>query len=731
MFSKKTILSIVVAILYTASYSLSADTWSVYTKTNDIQSISVQGNYIWCNTMGGVVRWDRRDSTYVKYSYIFSDSVGAYLSSFNYDIAADSLGNVWVGKHLSTFEYTFDTWRIMGAGLFVTMFVPNDGTLWAFGENGCMAHYNGSVWYWYPQQDFFASCMSEDRTGFLWLGTIDRLTGLSPEGVRCWTGSEFIQYTSADGLLDNYVGGIVIDADNVKWFRTGRGLSRFDGVTWINYPLPDSTAFLWGSLAQSKDGAFWTLGTGGLYRFDGSEWQILPLPEGYTERSNSYSTKLEFDDDGILWFGMEKGLLRFDGNSWSCWREQDGPAINFCSGLFTDSRNGKWFSHSTGIDYFDGSNWTFFPGSSGTHIIEDQNRVVWFAYYQHNIWSFDGKSVVNYTFSGDDIAVDSQNVKWTTKGGTITGGLYSLSNGEWVKECDVKVGGHPQITIDRNDVKWIYSGLYVFCYDGVTLKKYTSADGLYSLKSISGLLAGTDNSIWCISDDRLMRFDGGKWVDRTGDIPGATTASFFDDATIMQWVNTDAGLWKYENGVWTQPIPPASLPGEVKGVRDDPNGTMWLVLGDYLCNWNGAELKTFTSDDGLLPSGASKVVIDKDGVKWLNGFITRFKEDTPVSVESFCGLPRTFSLLANHPNPFNPSTTLSFTLPQSGRSELSIYSITGQRVRTLFSGPLTAGAHSVIWDGRDDSGKPVSSGVYISRLTSGKQTATGRMVLLR
>lgn len=93
--------------------------------------------------------------------------------------------------------------------------------------------------------------------------------------------------------------------------------------------------------------------------------------------------------------------------------------------------------------------------------------------------------------------------------------------------------------------------------------------------------------------------------------------------------------------------------------------------------------------------------------------------------------PAGLTLRQNTPNPFNPSTTISFILPQPGAVNLSVYSITGQKVRTLVSGKLPAGAHSASWDGRDDSGRPVSSGVYLLRLKAGNMTATGRMLLMK
>jgi Tol biopolymer transport system component len=95
------------------------------------------------------------------------------------------------------------------------------------------------------------------------------------------------------------------------------------------------------------------------------------------------------------------------------------------------------------------------------------------------------------------------------------------------------------------------------------------------------------------------------------------------------------------------------------------------------------------------------------------------------------GKPAGFDLKSNYPNPFNPSTTISFTLPASGPVSLSISDITGRKVRDLVSGPLSAGSHSVVWDGRDASGKAVSSGVYISRLTRGGNAVSRRMVLMK
>jgi hypothetical protein len=95
------------------------------------------------------------------------------------------------------------------------------------------------------------------------------------------------------------------------------------------------------------------------------------------------------------------------------------------------------------------------------------------------------------------------------------------------------------------------------------------------------------------------------------------------------------------------------------------------------------------------------------------------------------GIPEATKLLSPWPNPFNPATRIPFELSAGGHVELSIYDVSGRLVRTLYATRFEAGAHSAAWDGRDDSGRQVSSGVYFCRLKTGIYTATSRLVLLR
>ena len=94
-------------------------------------------------------------------------------------------------------------------------------------------------------------------------------------------------------------------------------------------------------------------------------------------------------------------------------------------------------------------------------------------------------------------------------------------------------------------------------------------------------------------------------------------------------------------------------------------------------------------------------------------------------------LPSSIDIKGNFPNPFNPETTILFDLLNEGIEHLEVYNIMGQKVRTLISNTMSAGNNSVRWDGRNDGGIAVSTGIYFTLLTAGKQQASNKMMLLK
>jgi len=107
--------------------------------------------------------------------------------------------------------------------------------------------------------------------------------------------------------------------------------------------------------------------------------------------------------------------------------------------------------------------------------------------------------------------------------------------------------------------------------------------------------------------------------------------------------------------------------------------------------------------------------------------IVRFEEDLSEQ-----NAPVILNLKKNYPNPFNPTTTIEFSLNKSSENlNLEIYNVKGQKVKTLYRGKAEAGTHTFIWNGTDNSNNPVSSGIYFYRLKSDKKLETKKMLLLK
>jgi len=124
------------------------------------------------------------------------------------------------------------------------------------------------------------------------------------------------------------------------------------------------------------------------------------------------------------------------------------------------------------------------------------------------------------------------------------------------------------------------------------------------------------------------------------------------------------------------------------------------------------------------PFGAETLVpftlVDASGNTW----------NYTASVRVSAGTPLQYALHANYPNPFNPSTTICYSLIDAQHTKLTVFNAIGQTIRTLVNEPQTAGIHTVQWDSRNSLGEQVSSGVYFYRLEAGTYVKTKRMMLI-
>jgi hypothetical protein len=140
------------------------------------------------------------------------------------------------------------------------------------------------------------------------------------------------------------------------------------------------------------------------------------------------------------------------------------------------------------------------------------------------------------------------------------------------------------------------------------------------------------------------------------------------------------------------------------------------------------------NDDGLLPAGETSYL---DGTvepgrtyEYRIGAVDRDGEFLSM-VQSVTTPHRDVELYQNRPNPFNPSTRIDFYLPSRAQVTLSVYDVRGKLVRTLVDQPSQFGHHSIVWNGTDNGGGSVSSGIYFYRLQTDNKVITKKLVVVK
>ena len=188
--------------------------------------------------------------------------------------------------------------------------------------------------------------------------------------------------------------------------------------------------------------------------------------------------------------------------------------------------------------------------------------------------------------------------------------------------------------------------------------------------------------------------------------PGVLTAAWSGDST------------KYRTGAGTSfssPVVAGAVALYFERFPQATNREVWRALTE------SAASDEFTGETSNLDWGYGKLDV------------AAFLQEPPTVVAAEPGevLPSGFSLEQNYPNPFNGRTTISYQLPGPGAVELILYGLLGQPVRRLVSEYQGAGSYRIAWDGADDEGNQVASGVYLYRLKAGSRQRARRLVLVR
>ena len=202
--------------------------------------------------------------------------------------------------------------------------------------------------------------------------------------------------------------------------------------------------------------------------------------------------------------------------------------------------------------------------------------------------------------------------------------------------------------------------------------------------------------------------------------------------TLADRTNWSMDIWVLKSidggNTWSEPYNVTSTPGYFDdGVYNGPE-----EMYPHTPAFSDSENVYFMYQ---MPNWAWNEIGDPAGADHMNYVYVGFSDGgNPLSVEddnSADVIPGTFDLNQNYPNPFNPSTTINFNVPNFSDVKITVYDLNGKLVNTLVDASYASGSYNVVWNGDDINGNKVAAGIYMYNLTSGQNSITNKMVLIK
>jgi signal transduction histidine kinase/ligand-binding sensor domain-containing protein len=545
-----------------------------------------------------------------------------------------------------------------------------DGVMW-FATAGGVSRYDGRGFVNFtkddglPHNEVFTLARGPD--GARWAGTQDgvarldavrlreRLSG-APTAAKPWE-----RFPSTNGLAAGRVNTIGFDASGGVWFGTGggravsggAGVSRFaDGAFTtftVAHGLPADGV---PALLFDPDGVLWLATSGGLARFDGQRFETsLMRADGLL---NAFGHALHRDPDGALWFGAQRIVARFDpraerrtagGLSQLTWRDGLGDSVY---SIHRDSRGILWWgTDSHGLLRFDGKSVVRFTRADGLAgdtvyaVREAADGTLWVA-TDGGVSCYEETRLVN--LGGPD-GLPKQPVRL----------LFPAPDGAlWIGRGmpDEYGYGTPTFQVAGEGITRLSS-------EGV--RNFTTTDGLPG-NHVSALWRDPDGALWLGAHQGLSRFDGQRFQtvlplkedgvlclrrDREGRLWVGTATRLFqlesahvEDVTATHklglmdvrvihqdqrgalWFGTqDKGLYRLADGAFAHYSVTNGLPSNwIHAVAETPDGTLWFATGQSqsepaagVVRYDGKEVRTFTSADGLAENYARVLFVEREG----------------------------------------------------------------------------------------------------------------------
>jgi ligand-binding sensor domain-containing protein len=398
------------------------------------------------------------------------------------------------------------------------------------------------------------------------------------------------------------------------------------------------------------------------------------------------------------------------------------PENSVCTIAIDESGN-KWI----------GTAKPFFPGfeiGGGLSIFDGAN---WIVYNSSNSGLPD-----NIVLS---IAIDLNGNKWI---GTQDSGLAKFDNTNWTvfntSNSGLPAGWLSSISIDGNGNKWIGTWEGLAKFDDTNWTAYNTLNSGLPGNVVNCITIDYFGNKWIGTGDGLAKFNDNDWTvfnTANSDLPSNWISSIAIGANGDKWIGTGDGLAKFDDNEWTVfNTANSDLPDNIVlsiAIDGDAPWGQWIGTCNGLATITPTNWIVYnTSNSGLPSNYISSIAIDGSGNKWFgtgDGGLAVYKEGGVVSAEENPKseiIPNECLLSQNFPNPFNPITTIKYSVPKLSFVTIKIYDVLGSEVATLINEENPVGTYELTW-----YAEGLPSGVYFYQLRAGNYVETKKMILLR
>jgi len=618
-----------------------------------------------------------------------------------------------------------------------------------------------------------------DKNGIVWLGNED--------GIFAYDGTTFFPQTDVNLLLPSKViNDIQIDDLNTIWIGVGiygtGGLVKYDRFnievfTKDNSGLPNNTVT---SIAFDNDGGKWIGTVDGLAKLKDLDWSIYNTSN--SNLTNNYVTSISISNSGIKYFGTAYGLTQYDNVSWLKFKLYDyGFYNNFITDIIIDSNGNKWIATSSSCvgelseGYIHVIKYPFnIYGINLNSITIDKQGNKWMGSYGSGVICLNDIDFKVYDFNSTngvinsddiyDVVCDSNNCKWMISGDYH---LIKYNNNTWKSfngaPYNLNMDYLSKLAISNDSIVWITTPSGLFKFDGMQFEHFDEYNSDLPSSYIYSIIVDKNDIVWVGTDNGVVKIQDTVMTTYNVTLPNHydnTAYSLAVDANNNLWA-TNYDLYKFDGNDWTFYETPqlSAMYSGAQSVYADISGEIFVapreIIVDYwknkkssneynetfdvledgpgLLKYNGEEWDYYSSSNsGLLNNFVKDITFDSLGNSWIctAAGISVFRKDgvifSDINSSNNAAIVPNFSLSQNYPNPFNPSTTINYTIPQSGLITLKVYDILGREVATLINEYQNSGSYNVQF-----YAKNLASGMYIYQLNNGKTSISKKLMLIK